>query len=80
MGGLQFIMLPLPLVFAGGVDGAGLLWVINADGSDACVVNTAWRLMAPRIALQAAELRQVALIVAYAAHSAADTYARPVLP
>lgn len=42
--------------------GGGLqLWVITVDGSDACVMNAAWRIIAPRIALQAAELRQAAV-------------------
>lgn len=46
---------------AGGAEGAGLLWVVNAEGCAACVAQAAWRILAPRIALQAAELRQVAL-------------------
>ena len=39
--------------------GAGLLWTVNADGSGAALAAAVWRVVAPRLALQAAELRQV---------------------
>jgi len=45
----------------GTAESAGLLWVVNATGSPACVTQAAWRILAPRIALQAAELRQAAV-------------------